>query len=234
MATQDATEVQLGVLNRAEGSCRYTRGKTMVVAAVFGPVEALIKNEQTDRATLVVQVRPAQGQSLVNDRDTELFIQATFESAVVLSMHPRTQINIIVQVVNDDGGLLAAMINATSCALVDAGIPMHFVPAASSSLVSDGSPAVLEPTAAQETKKDDQNAVLTFVFGSDAPSASSSSASSSAASLSLLSSFTRGNSSFLEEGLFSALSACRSHAQLSVLPSFRSSFESRAAFYQRS
>lgn len=214
--TDKSMEAQLGVLNRADGSCRYSRGKTMVIAAVFGPVEAMQKNEQADRASLIVQLRPAQGNSPVADRDLERFVASTFQSAIVLTMHPRTQIHIVVQVVNDDGGLLAAVINATSLALVDAAIPMHFVAVASAALIAaDGQPAVLDASAAQEAKT--EGGALTFVFDSKDGS--------------LLSSFSRG--SFLENDFFSALSLARSQSLSSVVPFIHSSFETRATFYEQ-
>lgn len=51
-------------------------------------------------------------------------IKATFEPVVQLSLYPRSQISISVQVLQSDGSLLQAAINATTLALIDAGVPM--------------------------------------------------------------------------------------------------------------
>lgn len=40
------------------------------------------------------------------------------------ALHPRTSIQVVLQVLQDDGALLSASLNATCAALLDAGIPM--------------------------------------------------------------------------------------------------------------
>lgn len=51
-------------------------------------------------------------------------IKATFEPVVQTSLYPRSQIDIYVHVLQQDGGLTQASINATTLALVSAGIPL--------------------------------------------------------------------------------------------------------------
>jgi exosome complex component RRP41 len=51
-------------------------------------------------------------------------IKSTFEPVIQTSLYPRSQIDIFVQVLQQDGGLLQACINATTLALVTAGIPL--------------------------------------------------------------------------------------------------------------
>lgn len=51
-------------------------------------------------------------------------IKSTFEPVVQTSLYPRAQIDIFIQVLQQDGGLLQGCINATTLALANAGIPM--------------------------------------------------------------------------------------------------------------
>ncbi|KAJ8481137.1 hypothetical protein ONZ45_g15409 [Pleurotus djamor] len=51
-------------------------------------------------------------------------IKSTFEPVVQTSLYPRSQIDVFVQVLQQDGGLLQACINATTLALINAGIPL--------------------------------------------------------------------------------------------------------------
>ena len=51
-------------------------------------------------------------------------LKSTFEPVIQTSLYPRAQIDIYVQVLQQDGGLLQACINATTLALANAGIPM--------------------------------------------------------------------------------------------------------------
>ena len=56
--------------------------------------------------------------------DLALSIKQTFESVILCSLFPRSQISIFVNIVQTDGGSLTAALNATTLALMDAGIPM--------------------------------------------------------------------------------------------------------------
>jgi|SRR5882762_7227081 exosome complex component RRP41 len=51
-------------------------------------------------------------------------IKSTFEPVIQTSIYPRSQIDIFVQVLQQDGGLLQACINGTTLALANAGIPL--------------------------------------------------------------------------------------------------------------
>jgi len=58
-------------------------------------------------------------------------------AAVMLQLYPRTRIVVDVVILADDGGRLCAAINAATCALVDAGVPMKdLVCACSAGLVT--------------------------------------------------------------------------------------------------
>lgn len=52
-------------------------------------------------------------------------IASTFEPVVQTTLYPRSQIDIYVHVLQQDGSLLPACINATTLALVTAGVPLH-------------------------------------------------------------------------------------------------------------
>lgn len=51
-------------------------------------------------------------------------IKSTFEPVIQTNLYPRSQIDIYIQVLQQDGGLLQACINGTTLALINAGIPM--------------------------------------------------------------------------------------------------------------
>jgi exosome complex component RRP41 len=67
-----------------------------------------------------------------------LALRQTFEEAVQLQLSPRSQIDISVLVLEQDGGVLQTAINAVTLALVDAGIPMNdYICATSAGLVDN-------------------------------------------------------------------------------------------------
>jgi len=76
-------------------------------------------------------------------------IKSTFEPAILTTLYPRSQIDIYVQVLQQDGGLLSACINATTLALASAGIPLlDFVCAVSAGVHSTD--PLLDLTALEE------------------------------------------------------------------------------------
>nr|KAF6404742.1 exosome component 4 [Rousettus aegyptiacus] len=65
-----------------------------------------------------------------------LQLRQTFEAAILTQLHPRSQIDIYVQVLQADGGTYAACVNAATLAVLDAGIPVRdFVCACSAGFV---------------------------------------------------------------------------------------------------
>jgi exosome complex component RRP41 len=52
-------------------------------------------------------------------------LRKTFESVILTHLYPNSQIEIFLQLLQNDGSTFAACINATTLALVDAGIPMR-------------------------------------------------------------------------------------------------------------
>lgn len=119
-----------GELKRADGSARYSQGRTSVLVAVFGPCEVKKRREELDRATLEVIVRPPGGPPRAREREMEGLLHGLFTPLVVGALHPRAAISIVVQLVEDDGSALAAAINCAAVALMDAGVAMRSMPSA--------------------------------------------------------------------------------------------------------
>ncbi|KAF9048394.1 3' exoribonuclease family, domain 1-domain-containing protein [Panaeolus papilionaceus] len=104
------------------------------MVSVFGPREAKIRSHTFhDRANLNVEVSVAPfstGDRRKRSRgDKRLLefaatVKSTFEPVVQTNLYPRSQIDIFIHVMQQDGGLLQAGINATTLALMNAGIPM--------------------------------------------------------------------------------------------------------------
>ena len=77
-------------------------------------------------------------------------IASTFEPVVQTALYPRSQIDIYVHVLQQDGSLLAACVNATTLALVTAGVPLHDFVCAVSGGVHAAAP-LLDLTALEES-----------------------------------------------------------------------------------
>lgn len=126
------------------GSAVVHMGQTQVIAQIFGPRDA---KARLDAAEISVTVSFADFAKVPHTGDTgkarrsrefEIMIRRTFESAIRRDLYPNSRIEIEITVVQDDGSVLAAAINATSLAIIDAGIPMlDFVVSLSAVWISD-------------------------------------------------------------------------------------------------
>lgn len=145
-----AMAAEPGALSRADGSARFQHDGTQVLAAVWGPGEVRRARERPDQATLEVLVRPASGLAGPLEREMELLLTATLSHAVVLSLHPRTLVSLVVQVVDHDGSVLAAALHACGLALIHAGVPLRGMLGTCACAVAADGALMLDPTVAEE------------------------------------------------------------------------------------
>jgi len=118
-----------GLLNRPDGSSRFNMGKiffyfifffffflnlkkkslcignTNVICSVYGPKEVKARNEKMDEATIEVIFKPQTGIPGPKEKLYEEILNQTVSSIILSTLHPRSLVSIVVQVVNDDGAV---------------------------------------------------------------------------------------------------------------------------------
>jgi len=57
-------------------------------------------------------------------QEMRTMLQRAFTQAVLTHLHPRSEITISLHILSQDGGVLATCVNASTLALIDAGVPM--------------------------------------------------------------------------------------------------------------
>lgn len=117
------------VLKAPDGSADYSEGETNVIAAVYGPADCRESKQLIDRCAIEVSFRPKDGIPGVAERFLENTIKNICENVIITSLHPRSQIMVVVQTMQDHGSLLSCAINAVCMALQDAGVSMSCLPA---------------------------------------------------------------------------------------------------------
>ncbi|MES1910018.1 MAG: hypothetical protein MHM6MM_002684 [Cercozoa sp. M6MM] len=141
---------ELGVLARADGSCRWRNGDTEVVCSVTGPIADAPRREQIDGARLQVTWSRASGTSSGDEVACEYAIENTLKTVVMRELHPRCVVAIAVQVVRDDGALLSCALNACVGALMDAGVPLRGVIGAATAGLDEDDDFIVDPLADEE------------------------------------------------------------------------------------
>jgi len=127
-------KIKVGVLQRADGSAYLEWGQNKIIAAVYGPREALPKHIQNPyRALVDYHYRmatfsvPDRKNPKPGRREIEISKVSgeALEKAIFLERFPNTTIDIFVEVLDSNAGTRVAALSAASVALVDAGIPMR-------------------------------------------------------------------------------------------------------------
>ena len=131
--------MEVGLLDKADGSAYIEQGKNRIVAAVYGPREAHPKHiALVDRAVIRCRYHMApfsveeRKSPAPSRRELELskVIREALETSIMSELYPRTSIDIFIEVLQSDGGSRCAGITAASLALADAGIPLREIVAA--------------------------------------------------------------------------------------------------------
>jgi len=128
-------QITTSTLNRADGSATYTDSLFSVLAAVNGPVEVSRRDELPEEATIEVNIRPGSGIGGPRERWLESVLHSLLRSIVLVHLHPRTLVQVTLQVVREPGikftkgrgevAILPTLANAAFLALVDGGLPLE-------------------------------------------------------------------------------------------------------------
>ncbi|XP_056622892.1 exosome complex component RRP46 [Triplophysa dalaica] len=151
------------LLSRPDGSSTFVQGDTNILAGVYGPAEVKVSKEIYDRATVEVLIQPKTGLPSVRERAREQCVRETCEAALLLTLHPRSSLTLILQVIHDDGSLLSCCLNAACMALMDAGLPMSCLFCGVTCAITKEGQIITDPTTRQEKES---RALLTFAIDS--------------------------------------------------------------------
>ncbi|KAL8824652.1 MAG: hypothetical protein Q9170_008087 [Blastenia crenularia] len=126
-------------LHRADGSAICESNGHLVIAAINGPIEVQRKDEIPDEAAIDVALRPAVGVGGVRERHLELLVEQTLRQLIHVSAHPRTLIQVTLQVLAGSSGsndlhqsasnlsLLPALLQSSVLALLSTSISLTAV-----------------------------------------------------------------------------------------------------------
>lgn len=126
--------MEAGVIPNANGSAMFGFGKTIAVAAVYGPRTMHPKHKQlSDRAYLntIYNMVPFsttdRSRPGMSRRSIEIckVTRDALTPAVFLEEFPKAAIDVFINIISANAGTRTAGINAASLALADAGIPMR-------------------------------------------------------------------------------------------------------------
>jgi len=131
--------IEAGVLHRADGSCYLEWGGNKVIAAVYGPREAIPRHSQNPLRA-IVNARYNMAAFSVDDRkrpgpdrrsrEISKVTSEALEKVIITDYYPRAAIDVNIEVLNAEAGTRCAGLTAAGVALADAGIPLKDIPVA--------------------------------------------------------------------------------------------------------
>lgn len=122
-------EISFNNLSKADGSALIDQDNTIIQATVFGPVDVAQSKINYEEAIVEISYKPKVSIPVTSPlfeqiRELENLLRRVFKEVILTRLFPRTSIIILVQEIYNQGSLFSACINAVSCALIDAGVPM--------------------------------------------------------------------------------------------------------------
>jgi len=125
---------EAGVIPRAHGSARFQIGKTIALAAVYGPKELhpkFMQNPKTGILRCFYNMMPFSGSGdrvrpgpSRRSKEISMVTQKALEPVLDLKAYPNAVVDVFIEFPQTDAGSRCAGICAASIALADAGIPM--------------------------------------------------------------------------------------------------------------
>jgi ribonuclease PH len=140
---------ELSCLHRADGSAMWKSGSTHVLAAVYGPLAPQNMTKEQDTAIVSVLIKSGKQDQL--EYEWSQFLTSVLSSCIDRSMYPRSVVEVVLQIIQGDGSLVACLLHAAVAALMDAGVDLLYLPVATTCLIkNDSSSTHLDPTLSEE------------------------------------------------------------------------------------
>ncbi|KAF5274999.1 hypothetical protein FQA39_LY06936 [Lamprigera yunnana] len=199
---------RLGVLSRPDGSVLFTQGDTVILAGVYGPVEVKTQKMLINKASVEAFYQPKIGMPGIGDRLYESIIQNTCETSLLSTLYPRSSIVIVIQEMQDGGGIISCAVNACCFALLNSGIDMKFLVASATCALDENGVFHLDPDKLIINKS---KATFVFVFDNVAKR--------------IIASHTSGSFNLAQygEALELCKNACQSDLNLAIVQGLRAS-----------
>jgi len=117
----------------ADGSCYLEYGNSKLLAMIYGPYEGHEGRLNHEQATITcdfsmtqycVSERRHRTQGDWKSQKIQVSVQRVFRQAILIETYPKSQIDIHLKILQSDGNDYCPCVNATTLALINAGIPM--------------------------------------------------------------------------------------------------------------
>mmetsp|Transcript_77941 Transcript_77941/g.158362 ORF Transcript_77941/g.158362 Transcript_77941/m.158362 type:complete len:234 (+) Transcript_77941:1-702(+) len=162
-ATLRPLACELSCLHRPDGSALWKSGSTHVLAAVYGPIAPQNMNNEDDVGVVSVVIKSGMADNSNYETEMGEFLTRVLTACVDVSVFPRCIVEVVLQIIQSDGSLLACLLHGAVAALMDGGVDLLYLPVATTCLVGANSgkhPIRLDPTSNEEEEERDSSIVV--------------------------------------------------------------------------
>lgn len=123
--------IELDVVKKANGSCKFRIGNTIILCSIFGPKQSIRKYKECE---LNVKINTCQFSSSIHlsstqnrkfDKLLSKLILKTFNSLIINKYYLGCCIDIIIEIIQNDGNIKSNVINCVTLSLINAGIALN-------------------------------------------------------------------------------------------------------------
>jgi len=161
--------LKTGIITKAKGSAYIEQGQTKAICAVYGPREIPRRSDFSMRGILnctlehtpyAKQRRKAPGAQRDDfEEEMSTSLGQALEATVCMHLYPKSQIDVYVTILEDDGCTLAAALTVSGLALADAAIQMFDTLVGASSLRYNER-VIIDPTSLEESASEDSDSIF--------------------------------------------------------------------------
>ena len=138
------------VVVQADGSGEFRLKNTSAIASIYGPNEMKQAKELINDMNIEVFIKPKVNNQLKEKMQLEKFLTNICLDTVFVKDFPKSNLVITVQEVENDGSLLACLINALSVSLLESALPLKNVFAAVNVGVDTNGQMIVNPSLKKE------------------------------------------------------------------------------------
>lgn len=150
--------MKVGIITKAQGSVYLEMGNTKLIAAIYGPKEIVKREEFSLKGKVFCEfkfmpfakIHYCEPRQNFEEKIISKCIGDAMEGIIMLERFPKAQVDISVQVIEDDGGVLPLALTAASVALANANIEIKDLVVGTTIRFFDADDLLVDPSGEEE------------------------------------------------------------------------------------
>ena len=141
---------ELSVVKQSDGSAKFSHKNTSVMASIYGPNEIKQSKEMFTDMHIEVNFKPKISSQIQEKLRLEEYLTNICTASILVKEFSKNSLTVVVQELDNDGSMLACLVNAISAALLESAMPQKNAFAAVNVAIDVDDNIIINPTLEQE------------------------------------------------------------------------------------